>query len=256
VKFLPKSKVESNLENKTVLITGATSGIGLNIVEQLIEKKCNIIAHGKSEEKLNQLKNGKGIISPSLQTVCFDLSIQNDFSEIVKNLPPIDGLVLNAGYVKLMPLQLINYNELLSIFNVNFFNQVLLFKELLKQKKINSGASIVFISSISTVRPTPLNAIYNSTKGAINAFVQSAAIELSKHKIRINAVLPGRIETEILNNQKLESETQKIHEMKYPLGRFGQPEDISKIVLFLLSDDSNWITGDLIKVDGGFSLHN
>ena len=122
------------------------------------------------------------------------------------------------------------------------------------KKKLNKGASIVFVSSISTQKATIGNAVYNATKGAVNAFVKSLALELAAKQIRANAILPGFVHTSILDNAKMSKEELEAHLKNYPLGRYGKPEDIAYLSTFLLSDKSNWMTGSLINLDGGFSL--
>jgi NAD(P)-dependent dehydrogenase (short-subunit alcohol dehydrogenase family) len=132
---------------------------------------------------------------------------------------------------------------------------MLLISGLLKAKKLKKGASISIVSSISTYKHTPANSVYSASKSALNAFTTSSALELAKKKIRVNAVLPGFIQTNLMQDDKVDNNQLEKHLKNYPLGRFGTPEDVANILCFLMSDKSEWMTGNLIKIDGGFSIH-
>jgi NAD(P)-dependent dehydrogenase (short-subunit alcohol dehydrogenase family) len=125
---------------------------------------------------------------------------------------------------------------------------------LLKQKKIKKGASVCFVSSIASLHVTPGNAMYSASKGAVNAFARVLALELAPKQIRVNAVLPGLVETNILHNGPIGYEQLQTHLKNYPIGRFGKPEDVAYLCVYLLSDASSWMTGSLIILDGGFSI--
>jgi len=232
---------------KNVLITGASGGIGTSIAAKCIEDGFHPILSARNLQKFNELAQNSATF--------FEMDLMNAdiILEKVKQLPILDAVVLNAGIVKVAPLQYLKDEDLDIMMQTNLISNIKIIRALLKEKKLNKGASIVFISSISTVRATIANSVYNVTKGGLNAFTKSMALELAPKQIRVNAILPGFIETNILGGSQTESQHSK-HLTKYPLGRFGKPEDVSEVVSFLISDKSSWITGSLIAVDGGFSL--
>lgn len=255
---LKKEKIMDDLfslKNKKVLITGASSGIGSEIAIQTALKDADVILLARNKERLNAvsqtIRNKNNKIPQCF--VC-DLTSKDDLDKLVNDLEPIDGLVLNAGAVKLAPVAFIKDNILDELFELNIKSSIRLLQRLIKYKKIKKGASIVFISSIATQKATIGNAVYNSSKGAVNSFVKSLALETASKQIRVNAVLPGFVPTAILCEDKISNEELENHKKNYPLGRFGKPEDIAYLSIYLLSDASQWMTGALINLDGGFSL--
>ena len=241
------------LKGKKILVTGASSGIGKAIAIQTSQQGAELIIVGRDNERLENTKillnNNTGNI-----TVSCDLTSTVSLDNLVASLEPLDGLVLNAGFVKLSPIAFINDDVVDQIFETNIKSNIKLVQRLIKSKKLKKGASIVFISSISTQKSTMGNAVYNASKGAVNAFVKSLALEMANKKIRANAILPGFVPTEILNDNPVSKEDLDLHQKNYPLGRYGTPEDIAYLAIYLLSDQSQWMTGSLINLDGGFSL--
>lgn len=239
--------------NKSILITGASSGIGRQIAIDSAAKGAKLVLLGRDILKLEETKS---LCVGSHNVICFskDLS-ESDFVSTFSNEINVnfDGIVFNAGKVKVNPIAFINKDEIDDIFDVNIKSSMILMQYLLRKKRINSGGSIVFISSIATQKPTIGNAVYNASKGAMNSFAHSLAIEVAPKRIRVNTVLPGFVETNILGRVRTEEEINN-HLASYPLGRFGLPSDVSNLVCFLLSDSSTWITGTKIPIDGGFSM--
>lgn len=239
--------------NKNYLITGASSGIGKQIAIDLSELGANVWLIGRDIEKLYVTKAECGNKN---NVVCLaaDITSPDFIDNLVKVLNVnLDGVVFNAGRVKVNPVQFLNKEEIDEFFDVNIKASMLLTQFLLRKKKLNTSASLVFVSSISTKKPTLGNSLYNTTKGALNSFAQSLALEVASKKIRVNTILPGYVETNILGRVRTDEEIAS-HLKEYPLGRFGQAKDISNLVIFLLSDLSSWITGSQISIDGGFSL--
>ena len=153
------------------------------------------------------------------------------------------------------PIVALNTQNLQDIFSTNYYAPVLLTKHLVKAKKLQQGASLVYVGSISGVSnvATALSA-YGSSKSALNSFVQYAALELAGKQIRCNAVLPGRIETQLLQNQTMSEEDLQKDIAKYPLHRYGTTTEVAQAIVYLLSDATKWITGTSITIDGGRSL--
>lgn len=243
-----------SLEGKTVLITGSTSGIGRTTAVECSKLGANVIVTGRSEERaqetLSMLEgNGHSIIIA-------DLSTDEGIEKVVSAVPALDGCVNNAGFNVVQLVSFIKRENLDEIFKVNTQAPIYLVHRLVKNKKLAKGASVVFTSSISARGiSSPGNSLYSATKAAVSAFARNAAVDLATKKIRLNSVAPGMIETPLKSNKSQITEEQWQTDLKnYPLGRYGQPEDVANAIIFLLSDASSWITGSEIVVDGGRSL--
>ena len=241
------------LKGKKILVTGSSSGIGRAIAIQTSQQGAELIIVGRDNERLENTKLFLNNNLCNLAISC-DLTSTVSLDNLVASLEPLDGLVLNAGFVKLSPIAFINDDVVDQIFETNIKSSIKLVQRLVKAKKLKKGASIVFISSISTQKSTMGNAVYNASKGAVNAFVKSLALEMANKQIRANAILPGFVPTEILNDNPISKEDLDLHQKNYPLGRYGTPEDLAYLAIYLLSDQSQWMTGSLINLDGGFSL--
>lgn len=242
-----------SLKGKTILITGASSGIGKATAIECSKMGANVIITARNEAKLIQVMTeleGEGH-----QMILCDLSNETDINNMVSELPDVQGVINNAGYTKILPVQFINAEELNSILQVNTVAPMLLLQKLLKKKKIKKGASIVFTSSLTGLGCCTVgNSMYSATKGAISAFVRCVALELAPKRIRVNAVCPAMVDTGILNSGTITEEQLAIELNNYPLGRFGDPTDIALAIVYLLSDASSWITGDNLVIDGGLTL--
>ena len=241
------------LEGKRVLVTGASSGIGKAIAIESSKMGASIIITGRNEERLKKtyylLKgNGHGLIVA-------DLSVKEDIERLHKELPVIDGLVNCAGLTKVAPFSFATRDSFEEVMNVNFFAPTELTRLMVKTKKIRKGASIVFISSVSGVYCSAVaSAIYSSSKGAVNGLVKGVALDLAPKGIRVNSVNPGMIDTDIFTGSAITDEQLKTDMLRYPLGRYGKPEEVAYAVIYLLSDAETWITGSNLLIDGGYTL--
>jgi NAD(P)-dependent dehydrogenase (short-subunit alcohol dehydrogenase family) len=241
------------LEGKTILVTGASSGIGKAIAIESSKMGANVIITGRNEERLKKtyylLKgNGHGLIVA-------DLSVKEDIERLHKELPVIDGLVNCAGLTKVAPFSFATRDSFEEVMNVNFFAPTELTRLMVKTKKIRKGASIVFISSVSGVYCSAVaSAIYSSSKGAVNGLVKGVALDLAPKGIRVNSVNPGMIDTDIFTGSAITDEQLKTDMLRYPLGRYGKPEEVAFAVIYLLSDAATWITGSNLLIDGGYTL--
>lgn len=236
---------------KRILVTGATSGIGLEICKQISNYGGSVIGIGRNTEILNlltnQLINFKGIT--------FDLSDLDRLDKLIEKINlPFDGIVHSAGIVQLLPIKFFDLKILNKVRKVNYDSILLIISKLLKIKKINKGASIIFISSIAGEMGMKGNSIYSSTKAALNSTTKVLASELSSQLIRVNSIAPGQVETSLTAeiSSTVSAESIVIDKTKYPLG-YGMPEDIANLVIFLLSSKSRWITGTIVNIDGGRS---
>ncbi len=244
-----------SLEGKTILITGASSGIGRATAIECSKLGATMVLTGRNDERLTETyKNLSNKDLPHQHFVC-DLTNENDLNGVIDKLPVLSGIVNNAGINKLLPPKFINRNDLETIFDINTFAPIILTQKLLKKKKIQSGASIVFTSALNGVfSSSPANSMYSASKGAINGFMKNLALDLAAKKIRCNSVNPGMIETEILRQGAVSSEEIEGNKKKFPLGRWGEPIEVAYGIIYLLSDASSWTTGTTLVIDGGVLL--
>jgi NAD(P)-dependent dehydrogenase (short-subunit alcohol dehydrogenase family) len=240
-----------SLEGKTVFITGASSGIGESISIETSKMDANVIINGRDKDRLNQ--TFKQLNGNYNKQIVADLAKVDNIDNLAENLPNLDGLVLCAGMIKTLPAKSIVDSAILEIFQINLFSSIQLIRRLLKQKKINRGASIVLISSISTINAKAGNALYSATKGALNSYGKVLALELAAQRIRVNSIQPGFIKSRILDNGAITAEQIEENIKNYPLG-VGTPSDIAFACIYLLSDSAKWVTGSVFTIDGGVTL--
>ena len=242
-----------SLKGKVILITGASSGIGRATAIECSKLGARVIITARNDKRLTLTYNE--LIGEGHQMYLCDMEKEEDINNLVSNLPEIQGLVNNAGFTKILPLQFINFEDINNIFQVNTFAPMLLLQKLIKKKKIKKGASVVFTSSIAGIGfSTVGNSIYSASKGAISAFIRCVALELATKNIRVNAVCPGMVNTGILDKGIVSKEQLEEDIKNYPIGRYGKPEDIAWAIIYLLSDASNWVTGDNLVIDGGLTI--
>ena len=238
-----------SLEGKTILVSGASSGIGRGIAIACSKMGASVIVNGRNEERLNETllqmdgeKNQKAVA---------DLSNLGNVSSMVSALPKLDGIVHCAGIGLRVLCKQLQESDLDNMMDVNFKAPVMLQTELLKQKKINKTASIVFIASIAAESPTIGNAMYCASKGAIISYANCLSIELAPRLIRVNCISPAMVWTDLIFKGGITEEELKEDEKRYPMKRYGTPEDIANLSIYLLSDASSWMTGSNIKLTGG-----
>lgn len=240
-----------SLENKSVLVTGASSGIGKTIAVESSKAGARLIVTGRDSERLQDtLTSLEGDGHIMLQ---YDISIEENIHRLIEECPSLDGVVLCAGINDKALLKSITPEKIHKVIDTNIISPVLTLKELIKQKKLNKGASIVVISSISSGYATISNTMYAASKGALESMVKVAALELAPRSIRVNTIRPGIIDTSIIKNYALESSLGEFIK-DIPLGRIGKTEDIAYATIFLLSELTTWITGSTLTIDGGITL--
>lgn len=241
------------LEGKTILVTGASSGIGKATAIECAKMGAKLVITGRNEARLNEVYNsleGEGHIQ-----IIADLSNDEEIQRLVDEIPVLNGCVNNAGYNVMSVIPFIKKDELGRIMNVNLTAPIMLTHLLVKKKKIAKDSSIVFTSSISARgRNSVGNSMYSATKGGLSSFMKNAALELAAKRIRCNAVLPGMVETPLKEGKANVTEEQwEINRQLYPLKRFGKPEEIAYGIIYLLSDASAWVTGTELVIDGGMT---
>ncbi|MEI5983697.1 SDR family oxidoreductase [Sphingobacterium sp. PU5-4] len=242
---------------ETLFLTGATAGIGEEIAIRL-SSQYNIILSGRNNEKLEALK-AKCSKENAVYVLQLDLSDLDNLEKtislfIIQNQLNIEKFVHCAGYMKMIPLKLVNQDLIFDTFKTNVFSANIIVK-LLTNKKANNSAlnSVVLISSNISNRGAKAMSTYGSSKAALDGLMRSLAVELAP-KVRINSVLPGAVITEMTKSIFENEEVNQRMSAQYPLG-IGQPEDIAEIVSFLLSNQARWITGQQVTVDGGRSIN-
>lgn len=239
-----------SLEGKTILVTGASSGIGRAAAIECSRMGAHLIITGRNQDRLNETLSCLEGNNHEMR-IC-DLNDSDSIIELVEGLPVIQGLVNNAGFTQLQPLKFIDEEVFKRLLQVDTIAPIILLKNLIKKKKISSGGSIVFTSSLAGIaRVSPGNSMYASCKGAVSAFVRGAARELADKNIRVNAVCPAMVETEILSSSTISQEQLEKDKLRYPLKRYGKPEEIAWAMIYLLSDASSWVTGTNMVIDGG-----
>jgi NAD(P)-dependent dehydrogenase (short-subunit alcohol dehydrogenase family) len=242
-----------NLKGKTIFVTGASSGIGRSIALECSKAGASLIITGRNAERLSQTFSD--LSGSDHQMFVADLTHDSDLKNLVDFVPPLDGVVHVAGKVTPKPFQFLNQSELDNIMNINFNAPVLLSNYLIRAKKIKRAGSVVFISSISGVMCSFIGGSgYSASKGALNGVIKGMALDLASKQIRVNSVIPGMIDTGIFAGSGNTPQELEEDKKRYPLGRYGKPEDVAFAVIYLLSDASQWSTGTNILLDGGYTL--
>ena len=242
-----------SLEGKTILVTGASSGIGRASAIECSKLGAKVIITARNEERLKETLSqleGNGH-----QMILAELTNQEDVERLVGEVSELQGLVLCAGKGMTSPFPFSTREKYDEIFNVNFFAPVELLRLLVKKKKLEKESSVVFVSSIGGVKSFQLgNGVYGASKAAINSTMEFCAKELAAKKIRVNSVNPGMVNTNLIKDGSITEEQHKLDMEKYPLKRYGEPEDIAYGIIYLLSNASSWITGHSLVIDGGYTI--
>lgn len=240
------------LKGKTILVTGASSGIGQATAIECAQMGAEVVITGRDTERLQATADLVGNLKAQIAA---DLTNQEDVEHLVASLPPLDGAVLCAGNSTTLPLQFGSREKFDEMFNVNFFAPVELLRLMYKKKVLQKGASVVLIASIGGTHSfMPGNGVYGASKAALNSLMKYAAREYASRKIRVNSICPGMVDTPLIHRGTITEEQLAEDAKRYPLGRYGKPDDIANGAVYLLSDASSWLTGHDLVIDGGFSI--
>ena len=240
-----------SLEGKTILITGASSGIGRASAIACAKMGANVVVTGRNTERLQATFDQLEKIGNHMQIVG-DLTNAEDLDNLVANVPVLDGLVNNAGISFTKPIGFLKKDDLQKVYESNLYAPMLLTNNLLKKKKLAKGASVVFMSSAAAFGCSNANSTYGTAKAALSDFMHYCNKEITPTKlIRFNALHPGMVRTELVANLSFTEEELQKDMARYPLGRYGEPEDIANAVIYFLSDASAWISGVSLVIDGG-----
>lgn len=241
-----------SLQGKTILVTGASSGIGQATAIACTQMGADVIITGRDAERLQATAD---LMGEAKGQIVADLIVQEDVEKLVAALPPLDGAVLCAGNSTTLPLQFGTREKFDDMFDVNFFAPVELLRLMYKKKVLQKGASVVLIASIGGTHSfMPGNGVYGASKAALNSVMKYAAREYASRKVRVNSICPGMVDTPLIHRGTITEEQLAEDAKRYPLGRYGRPDDIAHGAIYLLSDASSWLTGHDLVIDGGFSI--
>lgn len=241
-----------SLKDKTILVTGASSGIGRGVSIACSKMGATVILNGRNQMKLEgtlaQLSKGEH------KMLVADLTNMDSVMQMMNEMPKLDGIVHCAGIGQRVLCKKLKEQDVDSVMDVNFKGPVLLQQALLEGKKVNKGASIIFIASIATWSPSIGNAVYSASKGAVVSYANCLALELAPRKIRVNCISPAMVWTDLIFQGGVDKDQLKADEQNYPLKRYGSPEDVANLAIYILSDASCWMTGSNVKLSGGGTL--
>lgn len=241
------------IENKTVLVTGASSGIGRSVAIECSKLGANVIITGRNASRLQQTFDL--LIGNDHSQIVADLTDEDSLKDMLSNIPSLDGVALCAGIVNLVPVKMASRKKCDKIFETDFFSTIELIRLLLKNKLIKEHGSIVAISSIAGYKEFVVgNGIYGAAKSALSSFIKFVALEYADKGIRANSICPGMIYTPMHTDGQLDENALDNVIKDIPMGRWGQPEEIAQSVIFLFSKASSYITGTSIVIDGGKTL--
>lgn len=239
---------------KIILVTGASSGIGRAIAIACAAKGETIILTGRNiarlEETLRQCNEVSNRHSAGHIILPADLTEKAEREALAARVPMLDGVVHCAGIGSRVLGKMLEEGDVRQVMNVNFEAPVLLQAELLREKKIAKEASIIFIASAAATMPSVGNGIYSASKAAMIAYAKCLALELAPRKIRVNCISPAMVWTDLALVGATEEQLREA-EQAYPMKRYGQPEDIAPMAVYLLSDEAAWVTGSNFELTGG-----
>ena len=243
----------NNLENKNIIVTGASGGIGNSIVKKLNKAGANILASGTRIEKLKELKKN----FENIKILKFDISQSDKIAEFIENATnelggSLDGLVNNAGITQDNLAIRMSLEEWQKVIDINLTSTFLMSKFAIKKMLKNKSGKIVNITSVVGHTGNLGQANYTASKAAIVAMSKSLAIEYAKKNININCISPGFIKTAMTDN--IDEKFKEVIVSKIPSARLGEPDDIANAVLFLSSNQSDYINGETIHVNGGMYM--
>lgn len=245
--------IEISLSGKTILITGASSGIGREAAILLSRAGASVVITGRDGERLNKTFESL-VLNPDASVVQFraDLTSEVEMDSMIGALPVLNGVVHCAGIVGPVPVKFITQRDIDAMFAINYHVPVNLTSKLLRNRKIANGSSLLFMSSIATRNPYFGGALYSGSKAALEAYSRTLALELVQKQIRSNCIQAGLVDTPMIvspSEGNMQAEAHERYLKRYPLG-IGRPENVAQTILYFMSDASGWITGTSLIMGG------
>lgn len=240
-----------SLSGKTILVTGASAGIGRGIAIACAGMGARVILTARNVDRLQEtltMLEGEGHTY-----IAADLTNEAERTALVEQLPALDGVVQCAGVGSRVPCKMVSQADLDYVMKPNAEAPMLLQAQLLSEKKVRKQASVVFIASAAATMPSAGNAVYSASKAALVAYAKCLAQELAPRQIRVNCISPTMVWTDLALVGATEEQLDEAQK-QYPLKRYGQPEDIANLAIYLLSDASTWMTGSNIEITGGTQI--
>lgn len=248
------SETPFSLKGKTIMVTGASSGIGKATSILASKLGASVVLVARNRQRLDETLSGMS--GQKHMDLTVELTDDEQLNTLVETLPSLDGAVFCAGKGLTLPVQFCDREHFDEIFNVNFFSTVELMRLLYKKKKIAKNGSLVLLASMGGTHVfSGGNGIYGASKAALDSFMKFAAKEFAARRIRVNSICPAMVDTPLIHRGTVSDEQLYEDAKRYPLKRYGQPEDIANAAVFLLSEASSWITGTSMIVDGGLSIN-
>lgn len=237
-----------SLSGKTILVTGASSGIGRGIAIACAGMGAQLILTGRNITRLQETLSA--LEGEGHSYIATDLTNAPERTALVEQLPALHGVVHCAGVGSRVPCKMLTQEDINHVLKPNTEAPMLLQAELLAEKKLQKGASVVIIASAAANMPVAGNAVYSASKAAMVAYAKCLAQELAPRQIRVNSISPTMVWTDLaLVGASAEQLTEA--EKQYPLKRYGQPQDIAHLAVYMLSDASQWMTGSDVQITGG-----
>jgi len=243
--------MEVSLKGKKVLVTGAGRGIGKDLVETLVKQGATVYALTKTEEMLEKLKSE----FPSIIPILVDLRDWDASEKALEQLPAMDCLVNNAGVADMQPITEVTKDSFDLIFDINvraLVNVTRIISKKMIEAKVHG--SIVNVSSVSAQKSVKNLSVYCTSKAAVDMITRCSALELGEHKIRVNAVNPTVVWTQMGKDLWTDPVKSTPILNRIPLGRFAEMEEVTNVILFLLSNKTSMTTGETFLIDGGYSV--
>lgn len=239
-----------SLRGKIILVTGASSGIGKAIAISCAKMGAEVYITGRNVGRLNMTLQEMPHTYSS-QAIIADLTLEDDIQYLVSKLPALDGVVQCAGVGSRVLCKNLTHEDVRKVFLPNVEAPIMLQTALLQNKKINKSASVVFIASRASEVPSMGNAAYSATKGAIQSYARCLALEVAPRLIRVNCIRPAMVWTDLILQEGIDCKQLEEEQRKYPLKRYGTPDDVANLAIYLLSSASSWMTGSSIDLSGG-----
>lgn len=244
-----------SLAGKTILVTGASSGIGRATAIECSRLGAKVVLSARNAGRLNETFSA--LSGDGHQILPADLTNQEQLGDLVAKSPEVNGIVLSAGRSVLTPFLFCSRDKFDEIMDINFYSQVETLRLFAKKKKLVKGGSAVVVASIGGTHGgkfTSGNDVYGTSKAALCSIMRYAAKELASKNIRVNTINPGMVDTKLIHGGAVTEEQHAIDMAKYPLKRYGKPEEIAYGIIYLLSDAAAWVTGHSLVIDGGVTI--